>query len=82
MIGVVSVSLNVDEDGKYERLCKPRYGENAFGQVIAFAKECRRLLPKTVLTVLDMPEVDLKKCEKISKELGVELRIRHYNKVG
>jgi len=77
LIDVASVSLNVDEGEKYERLCKPRFGENAFGQVIAFAKECKKLLPKTVITVLDMPEVDLKKCEKISKELGVELRIRH-----
>jgi len=82
LIDVVSVSLNVDDGGKYEELCKPRFGENAFGQVIAFAKECKKLLPTTVLTVLDMPEVDLKKCEKVAKGLGVELRIRHYNKVG
>ncbi len=82
LIDVVSVSLNVDDGEKYERLCKPRLGENAFGQVIAFAKQCKKLLPRTVLTVLDMPEVDLKKCEKISRELGVEFRIRHYHKVG
>jgi TatD DNase family protein len=82
LIDVVSISLNVDEGEKYERICRPRFGENAFGQVIAFARECKRILPLTVLTVLDMPEVDLKKCEKMAKELGVELRIRHYNKVG
>jgi TatD DNase family protein len=82
LIDTASISLNVDDSEKYERLCKPRFEENAFGQVIAFAKECKKLLPRTVLTVLDMPEVDLKKCEKISKDLGVELRIRHYHKVG
>jgi len=82
LIDTASISLNVDDSEKYKRLCKPRFGENAFGQVIAFARECKKLLPRTVLTVLDMPGVDLKKCERISKELGVGLRIRHYNNVG
>ena len=82
LIDVISISLNVDNSEKYERLCKPRFVENAFGQVIAFAKECKGVLPRTVLTVLDMPVVDLKKCEKISKKLGVELRIRQYKKAG
>ncbi len=50
--------------------------------MISFVRECRRLLPCTILTVLDMPEVDLKKCARIASELGVELRVRHYNKVG
>ncbi|MFQ6003809.1 MAG: molybdopterin cofactor-binding domain-containing protein, partial [Candidatus Zixiibacteriota bacterium] len=40
------------------------------------------LLDYKLMTFLDMPGVDLKRCEKIAKELGVELRIRHYNKVG
>ena len=82
LIDSVSISLNVDDAEKYERFCQPRFGDNAFGQIIGFARECKKLLPRTALTVLDMPEVDLKKCEKISRELGVELRIRHYNRVG
>jgi hypothetical protein len=45
-------------------------------------KECRKRQLKTIITVLDMPEVDLKRCEKIAGELGVELRVRHYNVVG
>jgi len=82
LIDAASISLNVDESEKYERLCKPRFGRNAFQQVMAFAWECKKLLPRTVLTVLDMPEVNLKRCERIAKDLGVEFRIRHYNKVG
>ena len=81
LIDVVSISLNAEERGKYERLCKPRFGKNVFQQVIAFAKECKKLLPRTVLTVLDMKEIDLKKCEMISRGLGVEFRIRRYKKV-
>jgi len=82
LIDVVSISLNVDNSEKYDRFCRPRFARDAFAQVIAFARECKKLLPRTILTVLDMPEVDLKECEKIAKDLGAELRIRHYDSVG
>ncbi len=82
LIDVVSISLNAEEPGKYRLLCKPHLGESAFQQVIAFAKESKKLLPRTILTALDMEEVDLKKCEKISKELSVEFRVRRYKRVG
>ncbi len=82
LIDAASISMNVEDDEKYDRLCRPRFGDHVFQQVISFARECRRLLPCTMLTVLDMPEVDLKKCRRIASELGVELRIRHYDKVG
>lgn len=82
LIDIASISLNVDTSKKYDQLCQSEFGENTFEKVIDFAKECKKLLPKTVLTVLDMPGVDLKRCEKIAKELGVDLRIRHYNRGG
>jgi TatD DNase family protein len=82
LIDVVSISLNVDDSEKYDRFCRPRFARDAFGQVIAFARECKRLLPHTVLTVLDLPEVDLKQCEKIARQLGAELRVRHCDIVG
>lgn len=82
LLDVVSISLNVDDSDKYVQLCKPRFARDAFRQVIAFARECTKLLPRTVLTVLDMPQVDLKKCRRIAEELVVELRVRHYDGVG
>jgi TatD DNase family protein len=78
LIDTASVSLNTEDGEKYVQLCRPRFGENAFGQILAFTRECKKLLPRTVLTVLDMPEVDLKKCGQIARELGVEFRIRRY----
>jgi TatD DNase family protein len=82
LIDTASISLNVGSSRKYDQLCQSEFGENTFEKVLDFARECKRLLPKTVLTVLDMPGVDLKRCERIARQLGVELRIRHYNKVG
>ncbi len=82
LVDVISISLNVDDGEKYAELCKPRFARDAFRQVMVFARECKKLLPRTVLTVLDMPQVDLKKCRRIAEELGVELRVRHYDAVG
>jgi len=50
--------------------------------VIDFIKECKKLLPETIVTVLDLLETDLKKCEEITKSLDVKLRKRHYKRVG
>ncbi|MGB8658739.1 MAG: TatD family hydrolase [Candidatus Zixiibacteriota bacterium] len=82
LIDIVSISLNVDDAKRYDQLCRSQFGEGIFERIIDFAKECKRLLPRTILTVLDLPEVDLKKCESIADRLGVELRVRHYNQVG
>ena len=40
------------------------------------------MIPDVTATVVRMPEIDIKKCEEIAKELGVKLRIREYNVVG
>ena len=34
------------------------------------------------MSVLDLPETDLKKCEDIAKDLDVKFRIRHYRVIG
>ena len=83
LIDEVSVSLNVDTKSRYNELCKPVFGPDTFDRIKEFVLECKRLLPKVGITVLNMPGIDLKECERIAKEeLGVELRIREYNVVG
>jgi TatD DNase family protein len=82
LVDIVSISLNVDTSEKYDKICKSSFGEGVFYKVLDFIKECKKLLPKTLITVLDLPETDLGKCEKIAEELGVELKIRHYDVVG
>jgi TatD DNase family protein len=82
LIDVASVSLNVDTSEKYDKICKSKFGKGVFYDVIDFIKECKKHLPETVVTVLDLPETDLKKCEEVAKELGVKLRVRHYKKAG
>jgi TatD DNase family protein len=82
LIDVASVSLNVDTSDKYDKICKSKYGQGVFYDVIDFIKECKKHLPETIVTFLDLPETDLKKCEEIAKDLDVKFRVRHYKKVG
>ena len=82
LIDAVSVSLNVDTSDKYDKICKSKFGKGVFYDVIDFIKECKKHLPQTTITVLDLPETDLKKCEKIAEDLGAELKVRHYKVVG
>jgi TatD DNase family protein len=82
LIDAVSISLNVDTSEKYDKICKSRFGKGVFYDVIDFIKECRKLLPETLITVLDLPETDLVKCESIAKDLDVKLKVRHHKIVG
>jgi TatD DNase family protein len=82
LVDIASISLNVDSSEKYDRICKSQFGEGVFYKVLDFLKECKKLLPKTIITVLDLPETDLERSGKIAEELGVELKMRHWDVVG
>lgn len=82
LIDEVSISLNAHDRETYDRICPSRFGEKAFGEVVYFIAECRKAGIQTVFTVLDMPGVDLAACRELAKQLGVGIRIRHYDVVG
>lgn len=72
----VSVSLNAADADAYERLCKPRFGSRAFDHVVAFVRECRKAGLETVVSVVDVPGVDVEKVRALAASLGVPLRVR------
>lgn len=82
LIDEVCVSLNVDTAEKYNQICRPQYGKNTFEEVKKFVVECKKLMPKVSVTFLSLPEVNLKNCAELAKQLGVEFRVREYNVVG
>lgn len=79
LIDVISISLNAESAEKYQELCHSDYGLGAYAAVLEFARECKKVIPKVVLSVVDRPEIDLAACRRITEELGVELKIRHWN---
>jgi TatD family-associated radical SAM protein len=74
-IDAVSVSLNAESEEKYNKLCRPLH-KNAYRGILEFVKEAREAGIETRVTVVDVSEVDLIKCEKLAEELGSRFHIR------
>ena len=81
-IDKISVSLNTAEPEQYVSLCRPRFGEKAHPAVLDFIRKCRQAGIDTIITVVDLAEVDIPKVRQLCKELDVPLRIRHANITG
>lgn len=82
LVDEVSVSLNVDTGEKYAQICRPRFGKDTFEEIKKFVLECKKVIPKVSLTFLNLPQIDLKNCQNLAGQLGVDFRIREYNVVG
>ncbi len=81
IVDSISVSLDAEDEIKYEEVCKPVF-KDAFQAVISFIKEAKKYIPHVKITVVRIPEVNINKCKALVEELGVELRIREFNVVG
>lgn len=78
IIDTISISLNAHDAKSYYELCKPQTGIDSHQAVIDFARECKKFIPHVILTVVDIPEVDIERCKQLAQELDIELRIRHF----
>lgn len=74
----VSVSLNTQNENLYNKYSRPLY-PNSYSSMLKFAQECINSGIKTRLTVVDIPEIDLKACERMAKEMGATFYIRHFS---
>lgn len=79
LIDRISISLNAEDAKKYQKICRSEYGEQAYDAIIEFIKEAKVYIPDVTVSVLTLKTVDIEKCRKIAKELGVKFRIRTYN---
>ncbi len=78
LIDVVSISLNNPDSSRYQTLVRSKFGEAAFGAMLAFAKTAKDYVPKVVMSTVSTtltPEEE-EKCREICNELGVAYRIR------
>jgi TatD DNase family protein len=82
LVGKISVSLNVDSAAKYNAVCRPDFGPGTFEAVLIFTKSCSAKGIETEVTCLDLPGVDIKKCEEMARGLGAGFRIRKIGTVG
>ncbi len=82
LVDKVSVSLDVDSEDKYNKICKPEFGPQTYKRVLDFIKSCVENKIETEVTCLNLPEVDIKKCENIAKSLGATFRLRKLGVTG
>ena len=80
LVDCVSVSLNAADPITYNRICRPRFGEDAFPAVVRFAREVVRYVPTVILTVVrrTISEEDIERCAKIAEDIGAKFRVREY----
>lgn len=79
LIDVVSISLNASSAEEYQRLCRSRYGEEAYAHMLSFAQSCVKNGIDTVLSVVDIiGEEEVEKCRAIAEGIGARLRVRRY----
>lgn len=81
LVDSLSISLDAENEKKYEAVCKPQI-EGAYRGVIDFIKKSKKYVPEVKVTVVNIPEINVEKCRKLAKDLGVELRVREFNVVG
>jgi TatD DNase family protein len=81
LVDSVSISLDAQDAETYNRICKP-YFPDAYEEVIRFTRMVKDAVPEVQVTIVNLPEVDLIKCEEIAKELGVRFRGRELDVVG
>lgn len=78
LIDVISISLNATSAEEYDQLCQSVYGEAAYPALLNFAKEAKKYIPRVILSIVDDGQIDIKKAQQITDDLGVELRVRDY----
>ena len=81
IVNSLSISLDAENEKKYEKICKPEM-KDAFKGVISFIEEAKKYIPDVKITVVKVPQIDVGKCYTLAKNLGVKLRVRNFNVVG
>lgn len=76
LIDEINISLNAENSEKYNEICQPEYKEDAFYSILEFTRKCKNHVPKVVLSVVDIPSINIEKCKKLADELNVDFMIR------
>lgn len=78
LVDTISISLNNPHKDEYNRLVRSKFGDVSFDEMLGFAKEAVKYIPKVVLTTVatTISKEDEEKSAQICKDIGAEYRIR------
>lgn len=75
----ISVSLNASCAENYQKICRSQFGENGFGAMVEFAKNCKRAGIDCRFSIVDcIGEAEVESCKMLAQKTGVPLLIRKY----
>ncbi|MEM2442833.1 MAG: TatD family nuclease-associated radical SAM protein [Candidatus Bathyarchaeia archaeon] len=74
-VEAVSISLNGHDEDTYNRVCMPVFND-AYKSVLRFIREAKNASLDTEVTVVRIPEVDIKRIQDLASNLGVKFRVR------
>jgi TatD family-associated radical SAM protein len=77
LVDVISISLNAQDAATYDKICLPAV-QDAFAALLSFIERSKDYIPRVIVSVLELPGVDVEKCRLIAEKLGVELRVRQF----
>ncbi len=76
-IDFISISLNASTPEMYQEICRSQYGEQAFFEMLKFAKQCVDEGINTTMSVVDfVGEEEIEACRKIVEQTGAHFRVR------
>jgi len=76
LVDAVSISMNAADSGQYVVLCRPQYGEKAYSALLEFAMQCRKYIPRVILSVVRWPGIDIERCREIARNMGADFKVR------
>lgn len=82
LVDTVSISLNTADPVQYDNLCHSRFGVEAYPALLAFARSCLQAGLRTILTVVDMPDIDVEAARLVAEQTGAEFRVRSFVDAG
>ncbi len=72
----VNISLNAPNEKDYNKICRPQI-ENAFGEMLAFAKSCKESGVNCWFSVVDcIGEEKIADCYALAQSVGIPLHVR------
>jgi TatD family-associated radical SAM protein len=77
-IDAISISLNAADGEKYDALCRPRFGRQAYPAILRFTEEVKQYVPDVTMSVVGgtIPKEDVEICRKTAADLGIKFRVR------
>ena len=80
LFDTVSISLNTPNSQKYVDICHPVYKEKAFSAILTFAQNVKNYVQNTMFSLVRdfLTEEEISECERISRAIGVQLKLRDY----